>query len=455
MPRDLRHDFAAGVAPTVHRPNGRRSKSELSFEIRTAARGRSEAGARGKCTQAPIRRRGGTVRCASRVAGWGPASYRMTVPEGPRSPDETDRERAATVLAPRGTGAYQPGQLIVGRYRLERKLAVGGMGEIWVAANVALGQEVALKLVRRNARSAAGAERLLREACTAARLRPRAIVQVFDLGVTAENDPFLVMELLQGKDAGELVRRAGPLDAVQAAQLMIPVLSGLGAAHALGIVHRDLKPENIFLADLDGGRVQPKIVDFGIARVVVPSSAMKLTSAGMMIGTPEFMAPEQIESLDDIDGRADLWAFGITMYCLIAGAVPFAGADVHALFEAILDGHVPFPTQAKKLDGELWRILTDALRRDRAERWQTAEEMETALTSWLLAQGVSEDMSGRTLRVASMDLRTHSTVPELASRPPDVVAAPPSAPPSSTPSSSAGPASLDQAIFSRLKKRNP
>jgi len=355
--------------------------------------------------------------------------------------------------------AYQPGQLIVDRYRLERKLAIGGMGEVWVATNVALGQEVALKLVRRNARSATGAERLLREARTAARLRHRAIVQVFDLGVTAENDPFLVMELLHGKDAGDLVRHAGPLDAVQAVQLMIPVLSGLAAAHALGIVHRDLKPENIFLADLDGGRVQPKIVDFGIARVVVPSAALKLTSVGMMIGTPEFMAPEQIEALDDIDGRADLWAFGVTFYCLISGTVPFAGADSKGLFDAILDGHVAFPTRAKNLDGELWRILTDALRRDRAERWQTAEEIEAALTAWLLAQGVSEDMSGRPLRVVYPALRTRSTVPELPPPPgSDVSPAPPQPPSaslSSAPRSSAAGMSLDQAIFSRLTKRAP
>ena len=153
------------------------------------------------------------------------------------------------MLAPNRANAYHPGQSIVGRYRLDRKLAVGGMGEVWVATNEALGQEVALKLVRQSSRSPAGAERLLREARTAARVRHRAIVQVFDVGVTAEGDPFLVMELLRGKDADELVRSAGPLDAVQAVQLMVPILSALAAAHRLGIVHRDLKPENIFLAE--------------------------------------------------------------------------------------------------------------------------------------------------------------------------------------------------------------
>ena len=379
-----------------------------------------------------------------------PAFRRL--PTGPH-----ERERAATLLAPAGQSAYEPGRVIVGRYRLERRLAVGGMGELWVATNLSLEQRVVLKLLRRNSRSVASAERLVREARTAARVRHRAVVQVFDVGVTEDDEPFLVMELLVGRDLSELVRFAGPLDAIQAAQLLIPVLSGLGAAHAQGIVHRDLKPENVFLADLEGGRVQPKIVDFGIARVALPIAGSRLTSVGMLIGTPAFMAPEQIECLDDVDGRADLWAFGVTFYSMIAGDVPFTGSDPQALFDAILDAHISFPTGAQSLDGDLWTIITDCLRRDRKDRWQRAEEVEAALTGWLLARRVTEDASGRTLRVVSPLGESRTTeregvAPPMAEPQASAIPSVPSAPASAPVSSPAG-KSLDRAIFSSLKKR--
>ena len=388
------------------------------------------------------------------LAHGGRRSYEACVPVPPRPPTGPhERERAETLLAPAGQSAYEPGRVIVGRYRLERRLAVGGMGELWVATNLSLEQRVAIKLLRRNSRSAASAERLVREARTAARVRHRAIVQVFDVGVTEDGEPFLVMELLVGRDLSELARFAGPLDAVQATQLLIPVLSGLAAAHAQGIVHRDLKPENVFLADLDGGRVQPKIVDFGIARVALPIAGPRLTSVGMLIGTPAFMAPEQIECLDDVDGRADLWAFGVTFYSMIAGDVPFTGSDPQALFDAILDAHVSFPTRAQSLDGDLWAIITDCLRRDRKDRWQRAEEVEAALTGWLLARRVTEDASGRTLRVVSPLGQSRTTERERvgpAIAEPQASASPavPSAPVSSPASNS-----LDRAIFSSLKKR--
>jgi serine/threonine protein kinase len=162
---------------------------------------------------------------------------------------------------------YQPGDVLLERYQLERQLAVGGMGELWRAVNLALEQPVAVKLLRSAARNPAGAARLLREARVAARLQHRAIIRVFDAGTTATNDPFLVMELLEGEDAATLLEDGGALDAVRAVQLMIPVLSGLAVAHAQGVVHRDLKPDNIFLARLSDGTVQPKLIDFGVAHV--------------------------------------------------------------------------------------------------------------------------------------------------------------------------------------------
>lgn len=354
-----------------------------------------------------------------------------------RTPPPSTRELAETMPAPRGVYTYQSGDVLLGRYRLERQLAVGGMGELWHAVNLALDQPVALKLLRRTSRNPDGASRLLREARVSARLQHRAIVRVFDAGTTANNEPFLVMELLEGEDAGALVHGSGPLDGVRAAQLLIPILSGLGVAHSQGVVHRDLKPDNIFLARNGDGTVQPKLIDFGVAHVAMPIASSKLTMAGMLLGTPEYMAPEQVECCDDIDPRADIWAAGVTLYYLVAGTVPFAGANLSQLFDAVMEAHVPFPTRARGIDGNLWAIITDCLRRERADRFQSAEEVERALTTWLLQRGVTEDYARHSLvsGPASVGLAapTSSLLPPTGGEP--------------------AAATLDRAIFSSLKKK--
>ena len=344
--------------------------------------------------------------------------------------------------APRGAHVYQAGDMLLDRYRLERQLAVGGMGELWRAVNVALDQPVAVKLLRRTSRNPGGASRLLREARVSAGLQHPAIVRVFDVGTTPEDDPFLVMELLEGEDAGERVRKSGPLDAVDAVKILLPVLSGLAVAHAQGVVHRDLKPDNIFLARLSDGTVQPKLIDFGVAHVSTAAMSSKLTTAGMLLGTPEYMAPEQIESCDDIDARADVWAVGVTLYVLVAGAAPFGGESLHDLFDAVLEAHVPYPTRARGLDGRLWAILTDCLRRDREERFPSAEAVEQALVAWLAQREAAPDRDkAAPSHVQKALADTHPpTLPSAARVTP--VAVEPDAPA----------VTLDRAIFSALKK---
>jgi serine/threonine-protein kinase len=219
------------------------------------------------------------------------------------------------------------------------------------------------------------------------------------------------------------------------------VLSGLAVAHAQGVVHRDLKPDNIFLARLSDGTVQPKLIDFGVAHVTMAAVSSKLTTAGMLLGTPEYMAPEQIESRDDIDARADVWAAGVTLYALITGAVPFAGESLHDLFDAILEAHVPYPTRARGLDGRLWSILTDCLRRDRAERFQSAEEVERALAGWLAQRGA---LAEREPSSAPVHKAMASTLP------PTLPSAARATPGEGEPGVPA--VTLDRAIFSALKK---
>jgi hypothetical protein len=146
---------------------------------------------------------------------------------------------------------------------------------------------------------------------------------------------------------------------------------------------------------------------------VTQLAASKLTTAGMLLGTPEYMAPEQIECRDDIDARADVWAMGITLYQLVAGAVPFTGETLLQIFDAVMEAHVPFPTRARGLDGGLWSILTDCLRRDRDERFASVEEVERALTAWLAKRGVTEDYARHSL-VTAAAVRPSTLVPTLA-----------------------------------------
>ncbi len=190
---------------------------------------------------------------------------------------------------PFDTDKYAAGDRISDKYRLETPLGFGAMGVLWRAHNELLDVPVALKLIRRDARWSWSSERLLFEARVMASLRHSAIVRVFDYGMTTRRDPFIVMELLQGETLRDLLEREKSLSAVEALRLMLPILEGLDCAHARNIVHRDLKPENIFLSRDDRGRIQPKLLDFGIAKL--EGAAFRLTTGGIVLGSPSYMSP--------------------------------------------------------------------------------------------------------------------------------------------------------------------
>ena len=171
---------------------------------------------------------------------------------------------------------YLPGEIVAEKYRLIRLIGEGGMGSVWVARNLALDIRVAVKLIRSDLDAPGITERLLKEARTTARLRHPSIVRVFDFGRTRHGDPFIVMELLQGETLGTVLNRESRLSAPQALQLLLPVADGLAAAHAQGIVHRDLKPDNVFFTEVDD-RIQPKVLDFGIASFETKRDPQRLT----------------------------------------------------------------------------------------------------------------------------------------------------------------------------------
>jgi serine/threonine-protein kinase len=239
-------------------------------------------------------------------------------------------------------------------------------------------------------------DRLMREARATAAVRHPAIVRVLDYGVTLAAGPYLVMEQLEGQSLGRRIRRGGRVLSERAVQVLLPVADGLCAVHARGIVHRDVKPDNVFLSRDNHGRIQPKVIDFGLAKWVKTTSAAILTGAGVL-GTPEYMPPEQIIESSTVDQRADVWGFSVVLYEMLSGAVPFSGNSCPEILRAILDREVPSLT-AVGVDASLWAIVERGLRKDPRDRYASMTELGVALADWLTGRGVSEDITGASLR---------------------------------------------------------
>ena len=231
--------------------------------------------------------------------------------------------------------ALTPGTRVTGGYRLERVLGEGGMGVVWAAREEATGRTVALKFLREGrAEDPIAHERFAREARAVMEVVHPNVVRVEAVLETDSGAPFLVMEHLEGESMRKLLSRRGTLHAAECASLVLPVVDAVVAAHSRGLVHRDLKPENIFLTASGDVRV----LDFGIAkRMARPEDpgSVSLTSTGALVGTPFYMAPEQIFGDDDIDGRVDVWALGIVLYECVAGKRPTDGTGFGQVLKRI------------------------------------------------------------------------------------------------------------------------
>jgi hypothetical protein len=297
--------------------------------------------------------------------------------------------------APGALGPYRPGDIIAGKYELLRVISHGGMGWIWVAHHLALQVEIAIKLIRPDLSTETATERFINEARVAAHVEHPGIVSIYDLGVTERGDPFIVMELLKGEDLRELLRRTGRLSPISAVQLMLPVADALSTAHARGIVHRDLKPENVFIVGLEQ-RIFPKIVDFGIAKPSWPCDR-RLTRSGTVMGSPEYMSPEQALGIEDVDQRVDVWSFCVVLYECLVGRPPFFGNHESTLNEILQKPIVPI-TDLGVREPELWTILERGLAKQREQRFQNTRALGRALAEWLLARGVDDDVCAQSLR---------------------------------------------------------
>ena len=269
------------------------------------------------------------------------------------------------------------GSTIAGKYHIDRLIGRGGMGAVFQATNASIGKRVALKfLAAETSKDSDAATRFQREAEAASLAESPHIVQIFDSGRSEQGLPFLVMELLTGEDLRERLRREGRLTPEAAAGIALQVLKALRQAHAAGIVHRDLKPDNVFLCRRDGEPAFVKIVDFGISKLQQAPGVDTLTHKGAVLGTAFYMSPEQAQSFSDIDGRTDLFSVGAILFEMLTGAPPHSAPTYEAVLIAICtrdaqDVRVKAPDVPEKLA----RVIARALRRDRDERYLSADEM--------------------------------------------------------------------------------
>ena len=275
---------------------------------------------------------------------------------------------------------YKAGQIVFGRYALNRPLARGGMSSVWVATDRKLQREVAVKLMAPAfASSESARQRFEREAMTVARLQSPHIVQIYDYGVD-HRSPFIVMELMSGEDLRRRLKRLGRLPLQETGRLLVHTALGLGEAHAAGLVHRDLKPANLYLVRTRSGELV-KILDFGIVKAAATAEIDEdeITEKGSLVGTPQYMSPEQIRSLPDIDFRSDLFSLGIILYRALTGKLPFRGKNANDLGVNICTGRYMPPTE---LAPDLPRGVDDFLRRalmvEPDERFASAQEMAEA-----------------------------------------------------------------------------
>jgi serine/threonine-protein kinase len=311
----------------------------------------------------------------------------------------TDPASFPSAATPQG---IQVGTVLCDKYEIVRELGVGGMGIVWVARDRVLDVEVALKVVERAAADPDDfKERALNEARLAARLVHPAVCRSVDFGLSAQGDPLVVSELLNGESLDRLIEREGRMSAARAVRVILPIIDALEAAHEAGIIHRDVKPANLFLARVGAQRIQPKLLDFGVACLLDDRAAAK--ASGRICGTPAYMSPEQARGEKALDGRSDLWGLCVTLYELLTGVSPFDGDSYNSVLWAVQTVTPPPITELGVGDAALAKIIARGLEREPIERWDSATALSHELARWLLSVGEETDATGYSLRARLLE----------------------------------------------------
>jgi serine/threonine-protein kinase len=314
------------------------------------------------------------------------------------------------------------GTVLAGKYVVERVLGVGGMGVVVAAKHRVLDQWVALKFLHGEALADASiVERFIREARSVVKLESQFVARVSDVGVLESGSPFIVMELLEGEDLAQRIEAyatRGPLPVADAVDRILEAIDALAEAHSHDIVHRDLKPANLFLATRADGSVATKVLDFGISKVLSADEATsrRLTHTSALLGTPMYMAPEQVRGSKAIDARVDVWSMGVVLYEVLTGRLPFDGEAIGSIFAALLESEpVPLRTLRPELDPGLERVVLRCLEKDPRKRYPDVAVLAEALAPFGSGKALASVARAR----AVLARRNRGSAPEL---PPEPVA---------------------------------
>ena len=277
------------------------------------------------------------------------------------------------------------GTLLLDRYRLLKKLGEGGMGTVYLAEHVTIKKRCAIKLLNPEfAHKSDLVERFLQEARAASMIAHENVVEITDFGAAPNGSVFFVMEMLIGEDLSETIKREAPLPWSRVAPIALQMCRALAAAHNKGIVHRDMKPENCFRVERHGNADFIKVLDFGIAKVTSDDpdgTGGRLTSTGMIFGTPTYMSPEQAQG-QSVDLRSDIYALGVILYELLTGKVPFSADNFMGILTKHMFDEPPAPSVAAPhadISPEVEAIVLKCLQKDRAFRFQSMEELSAAI----------------------------------------------------------------------------
>jgi serine/threonine protein kinase len=296
-----------------------------------------------------------------------------------------------TVEAP-----VQAGDMLAGKYRVERVLGVGAMGVVVSAVHVELAERRAIKFMLPSMLAdTEGVERFLREARAAVRLKSQHVAKVQDVGRLETGAPYIVMEFLDGQDLKSLLEARGPLPVPEAAGYLMQACEAIAEAHALGIVHRDLKPANLFLTTGVNGAPVVKVLDFGIAKVMGGAgSALEMTATTQLLGTPLYMSPEQMRSTRNVDARSDIWSLGVILYRMLVGRPPFAGSTVTEICASVI-GDQPDPPAMLRPDvpPALEAVVMRCLEKTPARRFESAAELARALAPFRFSSAAASPVA--------------------------------------------------------------
>ncbi len=316
------------------------------------------------------------------------------------------------LLRPSVPPAPPLGAVVAGKYQLEEILGQGGMGVVYAARHLVLGQSVAIKFLRADSGFTSARARFLREAQSAARLSSEHVARVLDADVDESGAPYIVLERLVGTDLCAALRGRGPLPLGEVAEWIGQACHALAEAHAQGIVHRDLKPSNLFLARRADGTTILKVLDFGIAKVASDDD-VSLTQASGLVGSPAYMSPEHLRDASLVDARSDIWALGVILHEALSGRHPFVGSGPVALGARIALGHaVPLREHWPDAPEEICAIVARALAVDPAARFASVAELAAALSP--LARSEGETRARATQQLLSTHERTVALAPEAA-----------------------------------------